>query len=114
VADAKGNQHREQEGTAVPRRTALEGRKAEVRTESPGRRHNVADSRSGRRASFIHERGGAEKSKRREGNIKPSRAIRNVANTHSFRGEKIGGRNQSDEKKSGCGGDHEGRGGGNA
>ena len=61
------------------------------------------------------ERGGAEKNKRSsEGNIKPSRAIRNVADTDSFRREKVGGRDQSDEKKSGCGGDHEGRGGENA
>jgi hypothetical protein len=36
-----------------------------------------------------------------------------VADTDSFRREKVGGRDQSDEKKSGCGGDHEGRGGEN-
>ena len=38
----------------------------------------------------------------------------NVADAHSLRREKVGGRDQSDEKKSGRGGDHEGRGGENA
>jgi len=37
-----------------------------------------------------------------------------VADADSFRREKIRGRDQSDEKKSGRGGDHEGRGGENA
>ena len=37
-----------------------------------------------------------------------------MADADSLRREKIGGRDQSNEKKSGRGGDHEGRGGENA